>query len=161
MTLLKSEASGLGHYYHMPRTSLTIRQLSYHFGSTKNTKPLAFVSAYSTLSSASSTIMAPAATAASAQLKPPELAARDAPGSSGGSIASSTAVSKIPGRTALPDEAVSNPHHLLKRGSLVGFKNPYPSHAYSPNFGTMVRRVWWYVRTLLCQERFVVQKLMI
>jgi hypothetical protein len=105
--------------------------------------------------------MAPAATAASAQLKPPELATRDAPGSSGGSIASSTAVSKIPGRTALPDEAVSNPHHLLKRGSLVGFKNPYPSHTYSPNFGTMVRRVWWYVRTFLCQERFVVQKLMI
>ncbi|KLP04573.1 Zn-dependent hydrolase (beta-lactamase superfamily) [Fusarium fujikuroi] len=87
--------------------------------------------------------MAPAATAASAQLKPPELATRNAPGSSGGSIASSTAVSKIPGRSALPDEAVSNPHHLLKRGSLVGFKNPYPSHAYTPNFGTMVRRVWW------------------
>lgn len=82
------------------------------------------------------------ASAASSQLKPTESAAQSMPR---GSMAATTAVSKIPGRSALPDEAVSNPHHRLKRGSVIGFKNPYPSCASNPSFGTMVRKIWWYV----------------
>lgn len=139
----------------MPRTCPTIRRLSYHFGSTSNIVPAA-ARAYSSAPSASSSIMAPTASAASSHLKPTELASQNAPR---GSMAATTAVSKIPGRSALPDEAVSNPHHLLKRGSVVGFKNPYPSCASSPNFGTMVRKIWWYVMTLPCIEYFVPQKL--
>lgn len=138
----------------MPRTYPPIRRLSYHFGSTTSTK--SFALAYSTLSSASSSIMAQTANAASTHLKPTEMGSENAPASARGSISATTVVNKIPGRSDLPDEAVSNPHHVLKRGSVVGFKNPYPSHSFSPNFGTMVRRIWWYVRIRSCQERFLV-----
>ncbi|KAF7547900.1 hypothetical protein G7Z17_g7405 [Cylindrodendrum hubeiense] len=59
------------------------------------------------------------------------------------SISSTTAVSKIPGRSTIPDDATSNPHHLIKRGEVVGFKNPYPSWSHSVGFGTILRRVVW------------------
>jgi N-acyl-phosphatidylethanolamine-hydrolysing phospholipase D len=37
-------------------------------------------------------------------------------------------VSKIPGRSNMPDEASSNPHHVANgRGKITGFRNPYPS----------------------------------
>lgn len=60
------------------------------------------------------------------------------------SISSTTAVSKIPGRSTLPEDATSNPHHLVKRGEVVGFKNPYPSWSHSVGFSTILRRVVWY-----------------
>ncbi|KAF4990139.1 hypothetical protein FGRMN_8667 [Fusarium graminum] len=92
--------------------------------------------------------MTPAASATSSHLKPTEMGSGNTPASTRGSVsaaaaAATTAVSKIPGRSDLPEEAISNPHHVLKSGSVVGFKNPYPSHSFSPNFGTMVRRIWW------------------
>lgn len=59
------------------------------------------------------------------------------------SISSTTAVSKIPGRSTLPEDATSNPHHLVKRGEVVGFKNPYPSWSHSVGFSTILRRVVW------------------
>lgn len=43
-----------------------------------------------------------------------------------------TNVSKIPGRSSIPEEAVGNPHHVVKRGKVVKFKNPYPSWS-NPN----------------------------
>lgn len=41
------------------------------------------------------------------------------------SAAYSTAVSRIHGRSNIPDEAASNPHHVLKGGTVAGFKNPH------------------------------------
>ena len=38
-----------------------------------------------------------------------------------------THVTKIPGRSSLPEDATSNPHHVIKNGTVVKFKNPYPS----------------------------------
>jgi len=38
-----------------------------------------------------------------------------------------THVTKIPGRSSLPEDAASNPHHVVKNGNLVKFKNPYAS----------------------------------
>ncbi|KAK7426568.1 hypothetical protein QQZ08_006898 [Neonectria magnoliae] len=55
----------------------------------------------------------------------------------------STLVSKIPGRSTLPEDATSNPHHLVKRGEVVGFKNPYPSWSHNVGLGTILRRVVW------------------
>lgn len=52
-----------------------------------------------------------------------------------------TAVSKIPGRSSIPDEAVGNPHHVLRNGAVVKFKNPYPSWRDPPIFKHYV----WYV----------------
>lgn len=40
----------------------------------------------------------------------------------------STHVSKIPGRSSIPEDATTNPHHVVKKGTLKGFKNPYPSY---------------------------------
>ncbi|CAG9988460.1 unnamed protein product [Clonostachys byssicola] len=41
-----------------------------------------------------------------------------------------TSVSKIPGRSSIPEDAVSNPHHIVKgkNGVVTGFRNPYPSY---------------------------------
>jgi L-ascorbate metabolism protein UlaG (beta-lactamase superfamily) len=57
---------------------------------------------------------------------------------------STTSVTKIPGRTNIPDEAASNPHHVLKRsGALAGFKNPYPSWSNPVGFASMLQNVLW------------------
>ncbi|KAG6008884.1 hypothetical protein E4U21_003696 [Claviceps maximensis] len=57
----------------------------------------------------------------------------------------STRVTKIAGRSRLPDEATSNPHHIIKRrGTRVsGFKNPYPSWSNPPGFWSILRNVIW------------------
>lgn len=52
-----------------------------------------------------------------------------------------TAVSKIPGRSSIPDEAVGNPHHVLRNGAVVKFKNPYPSWQDPP----ILKHYVWYV----------------
>lgn len=59
------------------------------------------------------------------------------------SAAYSTNVAKILGRSTIPEEAASNPHHQVKNGAVVGFKNPYPSYSNPVNFGTIMRRVIW------------------
>ncbi|TFA97659.1 N-acyl-phosphatidylethanolamine-hydrolyzing phospholipase D [Trichoderma ghanense] len=57
---------------------------------------------------------------------------------------STTSVTKIPGRTNIPDEAASNPHHVLKRsGALAGFQNPYPSWSNPVGFASMLQNVIW------------------
>ncbi|KND88629.1 N-acyl-phosphatidylethanolamine-hydrolyzing phospholipase D [Tolypocladium ophioglossoides CBS 100239] len=55
----------------------------------------------------------------------------------------STTVAKVPGRAALPDEAEVNPHHVVKGGSVAGFRNPYPSYSNPVSFASMVRNVLW------------------
>ncbi|KAL7788191.1 beta-lactamase superfamily domain-containing protein [Trichoderma ceciliae] len=57
---------------------------------------------------------------------------------------SSTTVTKIPGRTNIPQEAISNPHHIVKSsGSISGFKNPYPSWSNPPSFASILGTVIW------------------
>ncbi|PNY24773.1 N-acyl-phosphatidylethanolamine-hydrolyzing phospholipase D [Tolypocladium capitatum] len=58
----------------------------------------------------------------------------------------STTVSKAPGRASRPEEAEANPHHVVKGGSVSGFKNPYPSYP-NVNLGTMFRNVIWPIIT--------------
>ncbi|KAF4963912.1 hypothetical protein FZEAL_10907, partial [Fusarium zealandicum] len=89
--------------------------------------------------------MASAANAASVKLASTSSASQDATAaaSSKTSLSVATLVSKIPGRTSIPEDAVSNPHHQMKRGAVVGFKNPYPSYTGAPGFGTMLRRIIW------------------
>lgn len=41
----------------------------------------------------------------------------------------STQVKKTEGRSNLPAEAEDNPHHVVKGGKVVGFRNPCPSFA--------------------------------
>ncbi|EFZ02426.1 beta-lactamase superfamily protein [Metarhizium robertsii] len=55
----------------------------------------------------------------------------------------STAVSKIPGRSSLPDEAALNPHHIIKAGRVSGFKNPYPSWSNPANLTSILKNVVW------------------
>lgn len=55
----------------------------------------------------------------------------------------STAVSKIPGRSSLPDEATLNPHHIIKAGRVSGFKNPYPSWSNPANLTSILKNVVW------------------
>ncbi|KAM4063136.1 beta-lactamase superfamily protein [Hirsutella rhossiliensis] len=68
-------------------------------------------------------------------------------GSSSSSKAKTTTtamtVSKVPGRTNMPDEAASNPHYVVKRGVVKGFKNPYPSFSNSVGFVSLFRNVVW------------------
>ncbi|KAJ6438966.1 Tryptophan 2-halogenase [Purpureocillium lavendulum] len=55
-----------------------------------------------------------------------------------------TSVAKIAGRASVPDEASSNPHHVVGRGGGVShFKNPYPSWSNPPGFLSMFRNVLW------------------
>ncbi|RFU80265.1 nape-hydrolyzing phospholipase d [Trichoderma arundinaceum] len=57
---------------------------------------------------------------------------------------SSTSVTKIQGRTNIPEEAASNPHHVVKRGGHIsGFKNPYPSWSNAPGFASVFGSVIW------------------
>ncbi|RCI10068.1 hypothetical protein L249_8546 [Ophiocordyceps polyrhachis-furcata BCC 54312] len=53
-----------------------------------------------------------------------------------------TTVSKLP-LSSVPDDAASKPHHMIKRGALSGFRNPYPSYPASIGFGTILRNVVW------------------
>ncbi|KAG6017086.1 hypothetical protein E4U43_002304 [Claviceps pusilla] len=57
----------------------------------------------------------------------------------------STRVTKIPGRSRLPDEAASNPHHIIKKGdtTVSGFKNPYPSWSGPVGLWSFFRNVGW------------------
>ncbi|KIE03803.1 hypothetical protein MAJ_00334, partial [Metarhizium majus ARSEF 297] len=55
----------------------------------------------------------------------------------------STVVSKIPGRSSLPDEATLNPHHIIKAGRVSGFKNPYPSWSNPANLTSILKNVVW------------------
>jgi hypothetical protein len=57
-----------------------------------------------------------------------------------------TSVSKIPGRSSIPEDAASNPHHIVKGKNRVvtGFKNPYPSYK-DPD---VLKHVIWYVSSL-------------
>ncbi|KAF7544982.1 hypothetical protein G7046_g9664 [Stylonectria norvegica] len=57
--------------------------------------------------------------------------------------AAASAVAKLIGRSTIPDEAASNPHHILKGGAVVGFKNPYPSWSNPPSLGSILRTVVW------------------
>lgn len=57
----------------------------------------------------------------------------------------SSSVAKIAGRTAIPDDAQTNPHHVLKGGSVKGFKNPYPSWTGAPTPLSMLKSVLWSV----------------
>lgn len=59
------------------------------------------------------------------------------------SPAYSTLVTKIPGRSKLPNEAASNPHHIIKGGTLSGFKNPYPSYSNPAGFWSIFRNIVW------------------
>ncbi|KAI8680196.1 Lactamase-B domain-containing protein [Fusarium keratoplasticum] len=97
---------------------------------------------YSTSSSVASTTMASVANSASAKLTSTESGSQDASAPKT-TISTTSIVSKIPGRSTIPAEAASNPHHEIKRGTVVGFKNPYPSWSGAPGFGTMLRRVVW------------------
>ncbi|KAK5987781.1 Metal-dependent hydrolase lscR [Cladobotryum mycophilum] len=54
-----------------------------------------------------------------------------------------TTVTKLPGRSNIPEEAVSNPHHVIKRGTVSGFRNPYPSWSSAASFMTMFKKVVW------------------
>lgn len=54
-----------------------------------------------------------------------------------------TTVSKIAGRSKIPEEASSNPHHIIKGGTVSGFKNPYPSWSNPVNFWSIVKNVVW------------------
>ncbi|KAF4122120.1 L-ascorbate metabolism protein UlaG, beta-lactamase superfamily [Geosmithia morbida] len=54
----------------------------------------------------------------------------------------STQVRKTEGRTNLPKEAESNPHHVKKGGKVVGFRNPYPSFADIQVFSAIL---WPYI----------------
>ena len=65
-------------------------------------------------------------------------------GASSSSSSYSTRVSRIPGRSSIPEEAVSNPHHVMKHGTRKGFKNPYPSCGVPPSPALMLTRVVWY-----------------
>lgn len=57
---------------------------------------------------------------------------------------STTSVLKIAGRNNIPAEALSNPHHILKRGgNISGFKNPYPSWSNPPSVTNMWSTVFW------------------
>lgn len=64
----------------------------------------------------------------------------------------STSVSKIAGRSKLPEEAASNPHHIIKGGTVSGFKNPYPSWSNPPNLLSIFKSVIWYVLLLSAHE---------
>ncbi|KAL2692257.1 hypothetical protein Neosp_002663 [[Neocosmospora] mangrovei] len=86
--------------------------------------------------------MASVANSASAKLTATESGSQDASAPKT-PISTTSIVSKIPGRSTIPAEAASNPHHEIKRGTVVGFKNPYPSWSGAPGFGTMLRRVVW------------------
>ncbi|EEU41094.1 uncharacterized protein NECHADRAFT_103573 [Fusarium vanettenii 77-13-4] len=86
--------------------------------------------------------MASVANSASAKLTSTESGSQDASAPKT-PISTTSIVSKIPGRSTIPAEAASNPHHEIKRGTVVGFKNPYPSWSGAPGFGTMLRRVVW------------------
>jgi hypothetical protein len=55
----------------------------------------------------------------------------------------STAVSKIAGRAQIPEEAASNPHHIIKGGTVSGFKNPYPSWSNPANLLSILKSVVW------------------
>ncbi|PHH82937.1 hypothetical protein CDD82_4260 [Ophiocordyceps australis] len=66
--------------------------------------------------------------------------------SSGWSLESATtksSVSKIPGRSNLPAEAASNPHHIVKRGTVTGFRNPYPSYSNPIGIRSAMRNIFW------------------
>ncbi|PFH62750.1 hypothetical protein XA68_12178 [Ophiocordyceps unilateralis] len=55
-----------------------------------------------------------------------------------------TTVSKLSSPIGpLPDDAASKPHHIIRRGAVSGFRNPYPSYPSSIGFGTMLRNVVW------------------
>ncbi|KAH6608813.1 nape-hydrolyzing phospholipase d [Trichoderma cornu-damae] len=56
----------------------------------------------------------------------------------------SSAVVTMPDRSNMPDEAVSNPHHVVKSsGSLSGFRNPYPSWSNPAGFASILGNVVW------------------
>ncbi|KAG5914443.1 hypothetical protein E4U53_004644, partial [Claviceps sorghi] len=61
------------------------------------------------------------------------------------SAACPTRVTKIPGRSRLPDEAAANPHHVLNKAgtAVASFKNPYPSWSNPPGLWSMLRNVFW------------------
>lgn len=60
-------------------------------------------------------------------------------------------VTKAEKPSALPDAAVSNPHHVLKGGKRTGFKNPYPSYIDS-NPVVMFASVAWGLLTSQIQQ---------
>ena len=55
-----------------------------------------------------------------------------------------TTVTKLP-ELAVPDDAAAKPHHISKRGNVVGFKNPYESFATGISFSKILRTVLWCV----------------
>lgn len=56
----------------------------------------------------------------------------------------STSVNRIPGRSSVPEEALTNPHHVVKGkgGEVVGFRNPYPSYVDPQTFSNAMRSVF-------------------
>ncbi|KJZ74591.1 hypothetical protein HIM_05941 [Hirsutella minnesotensis 3608] len=56
-------------------------------------------------------------------------------------------VAKVQGRLSMPEEAESKPHYVLKRGSVVKFRNPYPSYSNSNGPRSIFRNVVWPVIT--------------
>ena len=57
----------------------------------------------------------------------------------------STAVSKLPNPSSIPEEATSKPHHVRKGSKTTGFKNPYPSYSNPVNLTNILKRIVWYV----------------
>ncbi|CAG9950158.1 unnamed protein product [Clonostachys rosea f. rosea IK726] len=61
---------------------------------------------------------------------------------SGSATASASVVSKTPRRN-IPQDALSNPHHVTRNGKLVRFKNPYPSFSHDINPFIVARAMLW------------------
>ena len=45
----------------------------------------------------------------------------------------------------MPEEARSNPHHVVKRGKTVRFQNLHPSFAHELVFPLTMKLIFWYV----------------
>jgi N-acyl-phosphatidylethanolamine-hydrolysing phospholipase D len=52
-------------------------------------------------------------------------------------------ITKVADLAPVPEEAVAKPHHVTKRGRVVGFKNLYESWAGGVSFPRIIRYVMW------------------
>ncbi|PHH65978.1 hypothetical protein CDD81_926 [Ophiocordyceps australis] len=59
------------------------------------------------------------------------------------SATSKSSVTRIAGRSNLPAEAASNPHHIVKGGRVRGFRNPYPSYSNPIGIRSAMRNIVW------------------
>jgi hypothetical protein len=55
-----------------------------------------------------------------------------------------TAVTKLPEPSSMPEEAASKLHHVRKGSKITGFKNPYPSYSNPVTIMNIMKIIVWY-----------------